>query len=247
MTCQDPRWLDLSWPGQAERRVANKLGVFFVKHPPSDFAKAFRGVAARVARLGGYTARFGRRDFGEWAGFAVRDPDYSDVSLWSQGLSLELKGLCASVLVYDGSWTFDLFNRGEAIVRVDGHAGIAPQIRGSISEGAAQLGITEDIFRAYCVSPWAGLSDEDAEDDELLEELEERFDEFRAGPGDEFPPWDEWGFTCLLQRFGCDYPDPDECDAVDVTLPEPQPGPRWELLPPTLDGTPSSFAATRPK
>jgi hypothetical protein len=55
-----------------------------------------------------------------------------------------------------------------------------------------------------------------ARDDELIEERCARHSGYPSYEGDEFEPWDEWGFCDFVKKLGFDYPDPGDRVATSV-------------------------------
>jgi len=225
--------------------MGNKIGLFALNPAPADFPATVREVARELVPADGFIGRFGRKDYGAWACFVIEDENYAYAPEWCQALTMKTGGLGLSVFVFEWNWDFNIFHAGNHLAGRDSTPD--PVLMGDLDAAARALGVPRDLFTDYCVSPLAGLSEHQAEDDDLVEDLMEKHSGHRAYEGDTCEPWDEWGFCDLVKKVGFEYPDPDDRTAIEVHPEGTAVGPRdWSRLPPRLSEADVVFKATRP-
>lgn len=227
--------------------MANKIGLYALKPAPHDLSEVARQIERENAPQDALVDTYGTKSYDDWTCYVIEGDEYAYAPDWCQAISVQTGCLGVSVFVFEGNWDFNVFHRGEHIAGREAYVSPNPVLWGDLDKAAKLLNVSADLFRNYCVSPVAGLSEKEC-DDELLEELEEKFDGYRAYPGDEFEPWDEWGFCDFTKKLGFDYPDPGDRTRITIRFDGvARDGTEWRALPRRLGKAEIVFRATQPK
>lgn len=181
---------------------------------PNNPEETLATVARRHAP-GGHS-ELGYNVSGSWGCFVLGD-DYDGSSSWAQGLSHPAGTTTVSVFVLEGAWSLNVFFEGRHITSYSSHDSNEPMWLGDLDQAAKLLDVERIVLEGYCVSPTADISLDDRDDEDQMEELYRRFEGYRAFMGDEFEPWDEWGFCDLIRKFGFEYPESESRVAVAAT------------------------------
>lgn len=127
---------------------------------------------------------------GSWTAILLSADGRGFVDEWASQMSSRLKTAALSFWVFEGSWSWKLFNGDGVAAAMDAHGSEVPALSGDLGVASRLLGMTEETIRRYATA-----------------EVEASF---RAAPGDTLPPWDEWAHVNFAQRAGIEYPEVDD-------------------------------------
>ncbi len=127
---------------------------------------------------------------GGWTTVILSSDGIGFVNEWALQASSRLRTATLSFWVFEGQWSWKLFERGTLVSSMDSHGGDRPVLSGDLSAASGLLHLSEEVIRRYAV-----VDGEDA---------------FRAHPKDALPPWDEWAHVNFARHAGIEYPPVDE-------------------------------------
>lgn len=147
--------------------------------------------------------------------------------VWAEAVSKELGEVVVSFVVFGGTWSYVVFDRGERLLTMDWGEEL-PTLSGDVSKAAAVLGVDQDLFERYRreIELVCKLCEVDEEDSEAVRAAEEALGRLRPFRGDKYRPSDEWAHVDFAKRLGrIGYPEPGTGIEMDWARPLPAPSP----------------------
>jgi hypothetical protein len=194
--------------------VSNKIGYFGLRARLEDVPGTLSRVALACAPVDAVPEQVRVKQYGAWTSIVIAGWEFGHVHEWAQSASEIARTAAVSVFVFEGTWSYGVFDRGKHLAGMEWYPEEHPCLRGNLEQASRLLGVSEKLLKRYCIGDVRLDPDEEDINKErlaVLEELADRLEsEYRACAGDEYPPWDEWGHVDFVRKIGFDYPDPDD-------------------------------------
>lgn len=154
---------------------------------------------------------------------------FTTTPVWAEAVSKELEDIAISFVVFGGTWSYAIFDRGERLLEMDWTKDL-PVLQGDAAKAARALEVDEGLFERYRAEIELVRRIElavDEDDDEAVEVALAAIERRRPFRGDTRHPSDEWAHLDFSRRLGR-ISEPAKGVEIDWSRPLPAPSARDE-------------------